>query len=99
MTEGPRLSRPSSTEYASKCFISQMAFRLSPNRYLPCASAPCPPSTIQAPYCPSRYASSPGELSLPGGITPGQPGGPAVGSFHSIPCQCNGKWVGIRMES
>jgi hypothetical protein len=52
-----------------------MAFRLSPNRYLPCASAPCPPSTIQAPYCPSRYASSPGELSLPGGITPGQPGG------------------------
>ena len=34
------------------------------------------------------------QYSVPGVMTPAQPGGPLIDSCHQIPCKFNGKWVG-----
>ena len=59
-------------------------------------------SVLQTPICGGSvkiflyfHELSDSRGSLPGVITPAQPGGPKAGNLHQIPCGFNSKWVGI----
>jgi hypothetical protein len=66
--------------------LRPMAERARPR---PRVVAPPPPGLVLRPRPLQRARAEPRM------ITSAQPGGPAVGNFHQIPCKFNGTWVGI----